>query len=430
MSTPEHGAGGAERPHHIGDQSAPGHPSPGTEPLAPADGARPTHGTDDRASTHPATPGPARDHDADSGQTTDHSSLTTGPPEGTLGDGNYPPQHLPHAANQAQFASPAPAQPGGGSSWYPATTATPGAVPTGQQPHPGYGLGGGQQGGYGQGGYPPHGHQQGGYPQNGYQPGYPQNGYQFGYQQGGYGPATGQPPNGYQPGQHPGRYGPQPNAAGYADSQLSAHLALPEINKPRLEPFAVASVATFFTGIIGLILGFVGLRRTRRKHTRSPGLALTGIIASALALVAWITVAIVLTLNGTFAAWFQTAETGDLSERTIASVNLAEGNCVGTIPPGEGVGDIRVIPCAESHPAQVVAVVELTGDEYPGVDEIDSQTTAACATHLDPIIGQNPDLGLTAWYLLPSEGNWDQGHTSAICLVRAEGAPLTVDLVN
>jgi hypothetical protein len=125
------------------------------------------------------------------------------------------------------------------------------------------------QPGYPQAGYPPPGYPQPGYPPPEYpQPGYPQMGYP--------------PPVGY----------PPPYQSGYAYGYDPYASARP----PGTNGKAIGALVTSLAGlmlcgvpsIVGLILGVVAMRETKRTGQEGHGLALAGVIVGALAVVGWL----------------------------------------------------------------------------------------------------------------------------------------------
>lgn len=160
----------------------------------------------------------------------------------------------------------------------PATGEQPAAAPTGGYPGQGDGFGQpgtdqGQQGaGYpAPGGYPQPG---GGYPQPGYpQPGGGQPGSPYPQPGGGY------PGGGYPGGGYPGGGYPQ---APYSPNQYQAG--------SRTDGVSIAALVTGIlgTGVIALVLGIVGLRRTKKNGTQGRGFAIAGVVLGGLGLLSWI----------------------------------------------------------------------------------------------------------------------------------------------
>ena len=125
-------------------------------------------------------------------------------------------------------------------------------------------------------------------------PGYPPPGY--GQQPPGYGqppPGYGQAPPGYgqpPPYGQPGYPPPPPGYPGYGPSQGT-------------NGFAIASlICAFLCSPLGLIFGFIARSQIRQSRQSGDGLALAGIIISAVSIVAgiifWLAVAATTTTNG------------------------------------------------------------------------------------------------------------------------------------
>ncbi len=247
------------------------------------------------------------------------------PAPGAFQPGGYQPGAAPQGGYAPPGAAPqAGASPQGGH-------APPGASPqAGASPQGGYAPpGASPQGGYAppgaspqagespQGGYaPPGAAPQGGYapstsPQGGYQPGdyrqaaFQQGGYQQGdyrqggYPQGGYSP-TGQapPPAGYpagspQQGNVPGAYQPPPGP-GYWPQQQPGYTPTARTNGPAIASLVLGLLWIFWLGsLAGLILGLVALKQIKARNERGRGIAIAGIVLSALGLAGFILLIII-----------------------------------------------------------------------------------------------------------------------------------------
>lgn len=202
----------------------------------------------------------------------------------------------------------------------------------------------------------------------------------------------------------------------------------PVAPKQKIEPLAVAGIATSPLGPLGIVLGLIARSRVKQNRRRSMGLAWTGVALGALFTVGWVLSLTVLSMNGTIDRAFEHPQPGDVAHpRTVAAANLAVGNCIDTLPPAEEVGEIRLVPCAQEHIAQVVTTHELTGD-FPGDAELATQATQTCATDVGNL--DAADASFVPWYLVPSETGWNQGNTQVVCLLRGDAGPLQLDLVN
>jgi len=202
----------------------------------------------------------------------------------------------------------------------------------------------------------------------------------------------------------------------------------PVAPKQKLEPLAVAGVATSPLGPVGIALGLLARNRIKQTRRRSMALAWTGVALGALFTVGWALATSVLSMNGTIDRALESPQPGDVSQpRTVAAANLAVGNCIQTLPPAQQVGEVSLVPCADDHIAQVVSLHARSGD-FPGADSLAADATATCTVVIEQL--DAGDASFVPWYLVPSETGWDQGNTQVVCLLRGDAGPLNVDLIN
>ncbi len=225
-------------------------------------------------------------------------------------------------------------------------------------------------------------------------------------------------------------YGVRPDLQQPAPPQQGGYgqFTFPTPPKQKVEPLAVAGVATAPLGLVAVVLGLVARARVKRTRRRSMGLAWTAIALGTVFTIGWVMVGAVLVGNGTLDRAFESPQPGDVAEaRTIASANLAVGNCIATLPPASEVGEVRLVPCAESHIAQVVSQHPIDG-AYPGPDQLTAQATEICDAEIAALDAGEESIG--SWFLVPSQQGWAQGNTRVICLLRGAAGPLTTNLVN
>jgi hypothetical protein len=114
------------------------------------------------------------------------------------------------------------------------------------------------------------------------------------------------------------------------------------------------------TGLIGLILGFVGLSRTKGGKRKGRGFAIAGIVLGLLATIAG-------------GALIAAAATGGLNSIFGTPVNdLKDGQCITADGLGEnddsGVGNIEVVECDVKHDGQVIGTKKLSSSEASDYD--------------------------------------------------------------
>ncbi len=201
----------------------------------------------------------------------------------------------------------------------------------------------------------------------------------------------------------------------------------PVMKRRPLEPTAVASVATSPLGPVGLVLGLVARHRVRTTQRRSPALAGTGIGLGAFFTVLWVLAAVVLVGNGTLARWTEQPEPGDVTAaHTVSASNVAVGNCIEFLPPGQSVVELRLVPCEQAHVAQAITEHALDGD-FPGAEALASQARSTCQADVSAL---TTDIPLVVWYLAPSEQAWQEGTQRILCLARVQSGVMTGTLLG
>jgi hypothetical protein len=241
------------------------------------------------------------------------------------------------------------------------------------------GVGGYPDNAYGQGGYPGQAHGQGGYPQPG---GYPSPGYY---------PGLGYPP-------------PQP---------------------PGTNGFAIAALIFGIIGgaLLGYIFGFIALSQTKRTGQNGRGLAIAGLILSAM----W-TVGIILLIVLAIAT-SATRDTGGTVTQggDITATALQVGDCVNNLQNSTDVRSLPGVPCAQPHQGEVFAVFDLTGGStYPGRPAVREQVQNECNSRLEtysPSAQGDTSIGLFSLY--PQQESWVQGDRGVVCIATAETGTVT-----
>ncbi|MBN0039195.1 septum formation family protein [Cellulosimicrobium cellulans] len=177
-------------------------------------------------------------------------------------------------------------------------------------------------------------------------------------------------------------------------------------------------------GPVGIGLGAAGLSRVRSRGTRGRGLAVAGMVVGAVVTVAWAAGALV---------WWQgeqgrTPLAGDVdAPQTVNAVQLVLGTCLDELPPDGEVSQVRAVPCADEHRAQVVARTDLGADEvWPGQQAVDHRVARVCTPD---VLGADAPEGVELVVWSPTEASWRDGDRTGLCL--AHGAdPLPADLLG
>jgi len=113
----------------------------------------------------------------------------------------------------------------------------------------------------------------------------------------------------------------------------------------------------------------------------------------------------------------------------LSAGDLKVGDCFNT-PSGSTVQTVEHHPCTESHTAEVIHVVEYTGDtsSYPISLTFSSFAEAACKPVFQTYTGRDFDLEteLTIGYFYPSRDGWSGGDRTVTCYVtRVDDNPMT-----
>lgn len=111
----------------------------------------------------------------------------------------------------------------------------------------------------------------------------------------------------------------------------------------------------------------------------------------------------------------------------VAANKLEVGDCTDQDLSGS-VGEVDTIDCAEPHAAEVFAVFDLEGDEYPGVSAIQADSVEGCQgdRFTDYVGVPYPQSEIFVAYLVPSEETWNEADDrTVICFaVTGDGSPL------
>jgi hypothetical protein len=96
---------------------------------------------------------------------------------------------------------------------------------------------------------------------------------------------------------------------------------------------------------------------------------------------------------------------------------LVAGHCLKALPDADEIGAVVVVPCKSGHRAEVVATVELTGDDgvRPPSENLAATVEQTCARVA--VLGAPPDARYVAW--VPSEDSWLRGDRRGLCLLTA-----------
>ncbi|MFC4032670.1 DUF4190 domain-containing protein [Streptomyces polygonati] len=189
---------------------------------------------------------------------------------------------------------------------------------------------------------------------------------------------------------------------------------------------AVASLVTSLCCAypVGLILGIVALVQIRRRGERGKGLAIAGVVVSA---VMTVLAALLIAL----------AVTGALDEGNTRVTDLVAGDCFntvhGSLPADGGVGlraaTVDVVPCSDRHDAETFRVFPLNAGldgGYPGQHEAAEAAGAQCADSADDYLAGNAlSDSMDIYSFTPAEVSWDRGDRDVTCFFGSPSGKVT-----
>ncbi|MGN8244647.1 DUF4190 domain-containing protein [Cellulomonas soli] len=171
------------------------------------------------------------------------------------------------------------------------------------------------------------------------------------------------------------------------------------------------------TGLLGLgpvavVLGLVGLHRTRTRGTRGRGFAITGVVLGVLGtlLAAAGIVAAVLLVRASSSLPSDVA-----SPRDAHVQQLVTGNCLGTLPEpaADGTVDtVQVVPCGQQHAGEVISQFEFAPDAvWPGQQAADARVARSCVLSPEEI-----EANATVITWAPTQDGWARGDRTGLCI--------------
>lgn len=138
-------------------------------------------------------------------------------------------------------------------------------------------------------------------------------------------------------------------------------------SEPKTDGVSIASLVLSLlvcTSLIGLILGFVGLSRTKNGQRKGRGFAIAGVVIGALGVLLGIAFIVVVVVLGQ-----KTIGPGDAEVGQCANVDESDGSVI-----------LYEKKCSEDHDAEIVGVTEVTGENR---DEIAEGMAGYCATSIE-----------------------------------------------
>jgi len=249
----------------------------------------------------------------------------------------------------------------------------------------------------------------------------------------------GYPEPAYGPG--PGGYGPGPG--GYPPPGGYPGPGYPPAQKPGTNGFAIAALIFGIIGgaLLGFIFGFIALSQTKRTGQNGRGMAIAGIVLSALWTLGFVLLIVVAAASSTPSGPV-TPTTSPTASPTaeptteppvttapstaISATDLQVGDCLNDLTDSTDVSSLPSVPCSQPHQGEVFAVFDLPPGPYPGAAGVDDLVSKGCNARLadySPSAPSDDAIGLFSVY--PLEQNWDRGDREVVCIAKATSGSST-----
>ena len=128
-------------------------------------------------------------------------------------------------------------------------------------------------------------------------------------------------------------------------------------------------------------------------------------------------------VGGVLAAAFCLAACGD----DVPANDVEVGQCTNQDLTGQ-VGEIDTVDCDNAHTAEVFALFDLDGDDYPGSEEVASLATEGCTgDRFEEYVGLSyAESEIFAANIAPTEETWnDADDRTVICFAVAQDGSAT-----
>ncbi len=241
-------------------------------------------------------------------------------------------------------------------------------------------------------------------------------------------PPTHQPYGAPEQSGYPGYQTPGYQTPGY---QGPGYPAYPAAGQPSGSPamaiiaFVLALIACFvISWFVSIGLAIAALVRSRKRPNSGRGWAIAALAIDALWFVG--TVAFFAGPGGdAFIDGFKEGlnpdaprdSSGQITERAEISANkLRVGDCLDDpVLIGLEVGEeseqttvLDAVPCGEEHQLEVFGIIDLAGEDYPGVDEVTASIEQSCKTDFKDYVGVGINKSkLSFYYYYPSSASWN-----------------------
>ncbi len=87
---------------------------------------------------------------------------------------------------------------------------------------------------------------------------------------------------------------------------------------------------------------------------------------------------------------------------------------------------VAVVPCEESHKAEIYHAFDNTAENYPGEAELQKVGNETCLAQFKGFVGREyEESTLEVWPVYPSAASWEADDRQTLCVVASSGRSLT-----
>jgi hypothetical protein len=190
--------------------------------------------------------------------------------------------------------------------------------------------------------------------------------------------------------------------------------------------FPFTAPVGFALGVLALVLGGIGMAKSREASVSGRGLAITGVVTGLIGLIAaciWVAVYFVgpRVDRGNLEQVIRREVQGIPRLGPTRPINALEiGDCFNTLPSSI-VDEVFVVPCAQLHEREVYAILESPAGPdvpYPGLNAMRMAALGQCrADPFSDYTGSAYSLlsPLEVFAFYPTQNSWAAGDRSVIC---------------
>lgn len=186
-------------------------------------------------------------------------------------------------------------------------------------------------------------------------------------------------------------------------------------------------MATLVIGVLlgglglALVLGVVALVSIRRTARRGTGLAVAGMVLSVL----WIGAGFAVYQAVLSQPPLRDANGVIIRKGDVPVDQLRIGDCLEKWSTSDKVGKVAAVPCTTAHDAEVFHTFDITGEAYPGDQEVTKQGTSGCLATSTTAIKAADLKNAKVALLKPIESSWKQNDHTITCLAVQNSGTIT-----